>query len=452
MSGLSPEKRNEVEELLAGAEPWGPFSRGEKIGATAARVSASSLAACDRWEEAWQVMAAAVPDDPSDTKEAAELQFWEVLLDLMHRGVEAARDRLVDDVENLIAAGHPYARYALLKSLHGLLLVGGRVDESLRLVGLGGVDPLEQITGLANLLHQARPNVFTLAGDERVVAGADRMWPYAEAICRLWRGLPADVRRLPLTAREVVVWALAMSDGDVSQALTSFGPDDRYDVERLCRCLRWFGLDRAVENIAEAVRECDFARTPSPDFLVACLGRVDQAIDMFATCDDWTERYRLLGAIRKVPAALVPRLVEAIDREIDSQVRDPELALEGPHHTATTLPALLRKRAVLTGDVRALPETPHELQEQLASIQLEELIALALATSSTSVAARHYAALAETDQHDLVAAWGRYHSDVPARPLMRMLLELPAPGMRALAIAHYVAGLARRGLLNDCLL
>jgi len=35
---------------------------------------------------------------------------------------------------------------------------------------------------------------------------------------------------------------------------------------------------------------------------------------------------------------------------------------------------------------------------------------------------------------------------------MRMLLGLPEPEMRALAIAHYVAGLAQRGLLYGSLL
>jgi hypothetical protein len=210
---LSPERRREVDDLLTPPDPaygqdrsrWNPaifFS-------TNACVAANVFAATGRWEEAWQVMAGALPDDPSDATEAAELRLLEILLDALHRGVEATADRLVDDVEPLIQAGHRHARCALLNAMHQLLLVSNRVDESLRLLRLGRIDDLEQLTGVVNLLGYARPNVFTVAGEERVVAGVDRIRPYADAIVGLWRELPVEVRKSPLTARDVVIWAWA---------------------------------------------------------------------------------------------------------------------------------------------------------------------------------------------------------------------------------------------------
>jgi hypothetical protein len=42
---------------------------------------------------------------------------------------------------------------------------------------------------------------------------------------------------------------------------------------------------------------------------------------------------------------------------------------------------------------------------------------------------------------------GNHHSDVPTKALMQMLLALPRPEIRALAITSYLEGLARRGLI-----
>ena len=172
---------------------------------------------------------------------------------------------------------------------------------------------------------------------------------------------------------------------------------------------------------------------------------------MFLASADWVDSHRLLKAIRNVPAKTMPRLVAAIDRMIDFSVGDPELTLEGPHHTAITLRELLSRRAFLTGEIRALPAAPLSMQSALATIQAKEVIALALARDRPSRAAAHYAALPETERHNLVLFWARYHSDVPERPLLRMLLALPQPEVRAMAIAHYVAGLAQRGLLAPLL-
>jgi hypothetical protein len=238
-----------------------------------------------------------------------------------------------------------------------------------------------------------------------------------------------------------------MTGGDACEALTSFGPDDGSEIERLCRSLRWFGLTNVTERIAEAMQGFDFAQHPSPGYLVACLGRVDEAVDMFLASADWADSHRLLNAIRNVPAKTVPRLVAAIDRMIDLQVGDPELTLEGPHHTAITLRELLSRRAFLTAKIRALPAAPLSMQSELAAIQAEEIIALALARDRPSLAAAHYAALPETERHKLALSWARYHGDVPEQPLMRMLLALPGPQIRALAIAHYVQGLAQRGII-----
>jgi hypothetical protein len=453
---LSPDMRKEVEELLTPADPVRGLDRSHRTLAIYvgiyARVAANAFAATERWKEAWQAIAAAVPEDPSDATEAAELHLLEILLDALYRGVEATGDRLVDDVEPLIRAGHRHPRCVLLNAMHQLLLMSGRVDESLRLLHLGRIDALEQLTGIANLLDHARPNVFTVAGEERVVAGAERIGPYTDAIVGLWRELPLEVRKNPLTARDVVIWAQGMTGEDVSEALTSFGPDDGLDVEQLCRRLRWFGLTGVVGAIADALRDFDFARTPTPGYLVACLGRVEEAVDMFVASDDWAVSHRLLRAIRDVPSALVPRLVGAIDALIDSQVNDPEFTLDGSHHTVITVPELLRRRAFFTGEIRALSAAPGPTQSRLAASQAEELIALDLATGGIARAVAHYAGLSGKERHDLVTYWGRYHSDVPSEPLMRMLLELAEPEMRALAIAHYVAALAQRGLILGSLL
>ena len=447
-SALSPERCREVEELLTPPEP----AHGLDYRGVIARVAANAFAATERWEEAWQVMSGAVPDDPSDAIEAAELSLLEILLDTLHRGLEAAGNRLIDDVEPLIQAGHRHARCALLSTMHLLLLTSGRQDESLRLLRLDRIDALERLTGVTNLLAYARPNVFTVAGEERVVAGTDRVRPYADAISGLWRELPVDVRKSPLTARGLVIWALGMTGRDVSEALTSFGPDDGLEVEWLCRSLRWFGLTGVAGRVADAMRDFDFAKNPTPGYLVACLGRVDEAVDMLVASDDWAVSLRLLRAIRGVPAALVPRLVTAIDRTIDSQISDPEFTLDGSHHTATTVPELLRRRAFLVGEIRAPSGAPGPTVSRLAAIQAEELITLALATGGIARAGAYYAELSEKDRHNLVTLWGGYHGDVPGESLMRMLLGLPEPEMRALAIAHYVAGLAQRGLLYSSLL
>src|SRR5262249_59141822 len=74
-----------------------------------ARVAANAFAATERWEEAWQVMSGALPDDPSDAIEAAELSLLEILLDTLHRGLEATGNRLINDVWPLIQAGHRHA-------------------------------------------------------------------------------------------------------------------------------------------------------------------------------------------------------------------------------------------------------------------------------------------------------------------------------------------------------
>jgi len=449
-SRLSPGRRGELDELLASTEL--PYDRDPSAWDAAiylsinARVAANAFARMACWEAAWRVMAGAVADDASDPREAAELRLLEILLDAMHRGIAATADRMPDAVEPLIQAGFPHARVSLLDRLQQLLLMTGRSDESLRLLRLDRVDASEQLIGAANLLTYARPEVFTLAG-EAIIAGADRMQCYAKAIVDLWRALTAESRHNVAVPLGLVVWALAMTGGDVSQAIRGFGRDDGVLVERLCRWLRWFGLAAVTGRVAEAMQAFDFAQHPSPGYLVAVLGRVDDAIDMLLGTDDWALAHRLLHAIGNVPQASVPRLVAAIDRMIDAQVGDPALSLDGPHHTAITLPALLGRRALLTGKLRALPAAPRALERRLTAIQAGELIALALATAQTAVAAGHYAQLAETDRHNLVFTWGRDHNDIPQAPLGRMLGELEDPQLRALGIGHYLAGLAQRRLI-----
>jgi hypothetical protein len=39
-------------------------------------------------------------------------------------------------------------------------------------------------------------------------------------------------------------------------------PDDGFEIERLCRSLRWFGLTGVIRNIAEAMKDFDFAPLP----------------------------------------------------------------------------------------------------------------------------------------------------------------------------------------------
>src|SRR5262245_59742422 len=280
-SELTPGRRSELDELLASVEP--PYDRDPSrwdpaiYCAINARVAANAWARAGCWKQAWKVMAGAVPNDPTHATEVAELRLLKILLDAMHRGVEAVAARMVDDVDPLIRAGQHHARCALLDRTQQLLLMSGRTDESLRLLRQHRIAPLEQLTSMANLLTYARPNVFRLAGDEQALAGAERLQPFADVIVALWRELSALDRRRPVTARDVVVWALAMTDGDVCEALTSFGPDDGLEVERLCRSLRWFGLITVTERIAEAMQGFDFARHPSPGYLVACLGRVEEA-------------------------------------------------------------------------------------------------------------------------------------------------------------------------------
>jgi len=92
------------------------------------------------------------------------------------------------------------------------------------------------------------------------------------------------------------------------------------------------------------------------------------------------------------------------------------------------------------------------MEPRLAAIQAEELITLGLATGGIARARAYYTELSEKDRDNLVAHWGRYHCDMPGKSLMRMLLWLPEPEVRALAIAHYVAGLAQRDLLYGSLL
>ncbi|HJZ30484.1 MAG TPA: hypothetical protein VKF35_05235 [Hyphomicrobiaceae bacterium] len=449
-SRLSGERRLALDELLAGAEP--PYDRDPARWDAAiflpinARVAANAFARTACWGEAWRVMVSAVAE-PSEPGQAAELRLLEILLDVMHRGVEAAAARMIDGVEPLIGAGHRYARLSLLDRLHQLLLMTGRTDDSLRLLRLDRIAPWEQLSGVASLLTYARPEVVTITGEDQLVVGADRMRPYADAIAELWHRLPAIDRQQTAAARGLVVWALAMTGGDIAEAIQSFGPDDGLVVEQLCRWLSWFGLAGVRRRIADAMQPFDCARTPSPGYLVAVQGRIEDAIDMFLVADDWALAHRLLTAIRNVPQGHLPRLVVAIDRMIDVQVADPELSLDGPHHTAITLPALLRRRALLTRQVRPLPAAAPMVEPQLAAAQAAELIALALATTEVAVAACHYANLAETERHDLMFAWGRDHCDVPRAPLRRMLAGLSDPGLRALGIGHYVAGLAQRRLI-----
>jgi len=170
-SELTPERRSELDELLAGAEP--PYDRDPSRWDPAisfainARVAANAWARAGCWKEAWQVMAGAVPDDPMHATEVAELRLLEILLDTMHRGVEAVAGRLVDDVDPLIRAGQHHARSALFDRTQQLLLMTGRTHESLRLLGRQRIAPLERLTSMTNLLTYARPNVFTLAGRSR---------------------------------------------------------------------------------------------------------------------------------------------------------------------------------------------------------------------------------------------------------------------------------------------
>ena len=131
-------------------------------------------------------------------------------------------------------------------------------------------------------------------------------------------------------------------------------------------------------------------------------------------------------------------------------VRSRRLTVSG---RSVTSPAVApRRRAFLLGEIRTPSGVPGPMESRLAAIQAEELITLALATGEIARARAYYTELSEKDRHNLVADWGRYHGDVPAESLMRMLLGLPEPEMRALAIAHYVAGLAQRGLLYGSLL
>src|SRR5262249_13251397 len=162
----------------------------------------------------------------------------------------------------------------------------------------------------------------------------ERMRPYADVIVGLWRELSTLDRRRPLMARDIVVWALGMTGGDAREALPRFGPHHGSGGQRVVRSLRWVGPAHRSGGIARGMQGFDFAQHPSPSYLVACLGRVDEAVDMFLAPADWADAHRLLQAIRNVPAKTMPRLVAAIDRMIDLQVGDPEATLTGPHHTA----------------------------------------------------------------------------------------------------------------------
>ncbi len=455
-SALPVEQRSEVESLLTNAEPaFGVVRHQSDVAGyrgVMARVVANAFVATDRYDLAWQVMAAAVPDDPASATEASELRLLEILLDGLCRGVNSVSDRLVDDVECMMQAGHRNARCSLLDLMHGLLLMNGRVDESLRLLRLGRVAPLEQLTGAANLLEHARPNVVTLAGGEPVVAGEDRIRPHAHAIVRLWRELSTEHRRSALTARTVVIWALGTTGDDVDEAVSSFGPDDGGEVEQLCYVLRCFGLSGVVELVAESTRDFAFAKDPTPGYLVACLGRTEEIIEAFAGCHDWALAHRLLRALRDVPAGSKPRVVDAIDALIERQLADAQFSLDGPHHTAITVPELLRRRAMLTGEIRSLAKVPEPTSSRLAAIQTEELIAAALARGEVLLGTARCASMPAGERHNTLAHWARYKCEVPAEPLKRMLHLLPVPEIRALAIAHYIDGLAHRGLILGPLL
>ena len=163
-----------------------------------------------------------------------------------------------------------------------------------------------------------------------------------------------------------------------------------------------------------------------------------------------------LFAATKVANSAVtePGLHEALVSEPPVQLAQlySEFTLDGSHHTATTVPELLRRRAFLMGEIRAPSGATGPMEPRLAAIQAEELITLGLATGGIARARAYYSELSEKDRHNLVAHWGRYHCDMPGKSLMRMLLWLPEPEVRALAIAHYVAGLAQRGLLYGSLL
>src|SRR5262249_14617781 len=193
-SRLSGERRLALDELLAGAEP--PYDRDPARWDAAiflpinARVAANAFARTACWGEAWRVMVSAVAE-PSEPGQAAELRLLEILLDVMHRGVEAAAARMIDGVQPLIGGGHRCARLSLLDRLHQLLLMTGRTDDSLRLLRLDRIAPWEQLSGVARLLTYARPEVVTITGEDQLVVGADRMRPYADAIAELWHRLPA---------------------------------------------------------------------------------------------------------------------------------------------------------------------------------------------------------------------------------------------------------------------
>src|SRR5262245_61814081 len=105
-SELTPERRSELDELLASAEPpydhdpsrWDPAI----YFALNARVAANAWARAGCWKEAWQVMAGAVPDDPMHATEVAELRLLEILLSTLHPGDEVVDRSLVRDVDQTI--------------------------------------------------------------------------------------------------------------------------------------------------------------------------------------------------------------------------------------------------------------------------------------------------------------------------------------------------------------
>jgi hypothetical protein len=441
---LPAQQRQDIEDRLAMIELSGKYSNYTGM---IALIVANRLVVNERYDDAWHLIERECANDHGlEPWSTASTRLLEILLDVLRRGVAATADRIVRDVELLIRAGYIGARDSLLDRLQLIWLTAGREDESLALLKDERIDPVERIKSAAVLLDYARPNVLTLVGGERVVAGADRLMPHADAIAWLWRRLPTAERQIPLGYRSVVVWAMAATGGDVAEPLLGLGPEDGHWIEQICRWLRWFEFSSAVRQVAEAARPLGFAENPTPAYLVLCLDRLDEAVDRFMSSDDLVHSYVLLSEMLNVPAEIVPRLVGRIDWLLDLHVNTAGFSLDLPGDAALIAPRLLPKRAYLAGTIRPLPLAPDSLQPELRAFQAKALIELALARDEVTVAAALTAELPADYRDAWMRNLGGHFSEVPSRALTRMLLALPAE-IRVLAIISYLEGLADREVI-----
>jgi hypothetical protein len=441
---LPARQRQDIEDRLAAIELSLNFSRYTGM---VALIVANRLVVDERYDDAWFLIERECANDHGlEPWSTASTRLLEILLDVLRSGVAATADRIMRDAEPLIRAGYVRARDSLLDRLQLIWLIAGREDESLALLEDERIDPVERIKSAAVLLSYARPNVLTLVGGERVVAGADRLMPHAEAIAWLWRRLPTAERPTPLGYRSVVVWAMAATGGDVVEPLVRLGPQDGHGIEEICRRLRWFGFSSAVRQVAEAARPLGFADNPTPAYLVLCLDRLDEAVDRFMSSDDLVRSYVLLSEMVNVPAEIVPRLVARIDWLLDLHVNTAGFSLDLPGDAALIAPRLLPKRAYLSGTIRPLPLAPGSLQPELRAFQAKALIELALARDEVTAAATLTAELPADYRDAWMRNLGGHFSEVPSRALRRLLLALPAE-MRALAITSYLEGLDDRGMI-----